>query len=163
MSRVFFLNHPINSKKNLVLSLSTIKGLGYKRSSFICKKLGFQKNLTFSGLENTDIDLLKNYIEQKFLVLSKLDRKTTSDILKLVDSGTYRGKRHKMGYPVRGQRTLSNGKTQRHLSRRRFGKVIENYEAKTKVSGSFFNSQLNSKKSRQRKNLVKKRKYVYRS
>lgn len=162
MSRVFFLDYSINSKKNLILSLSTIKGLGYKRAMFICKKLGFQKNVTFSDLENTDIDLLKNHIEQNFEISSKLDRKVTSDILKLFDSGSYRGKRHKMGYPVRGQRTLSNGKTQRYLSRRRFGKVIENYEATTKVSGSFFNSQLNSyKKSFKKKGVLKKRKYFH--
>merc|ERR1712032_1680229 len=58
------------------------------------------------------------------------------------DLGIYEGKRHNLGYPVRGQRTLSNGKTQRHLHKFRF-----HYDFKL-FGHNFFKNQRKSKKKK---------------
>jgi len=164
MSQILFLNQVINTKKKLNISLSRIKGLGSQRAQYICKKLGFQEKVTFEDLDTSNIDSLKEYIERNFLVNEQLDRKTSADILFLLDSGTYKGKRHKLGYPARGQRTLSNGKTQRRLSRRRFSKVLENYDSKTIVTDKFLHSHLTSRlktTSNKKGTVSRKRGYTF--
>merc|ERR1712061_403702 len=59
-----------------------------------------------------------------------------------IDLGIYSGKRHNLGYPVRGQRTLSNGKTQRYLHKFRF------YYDSHLYSHSFFKNQRKSFKNK---------------
>jgi small subunit ribosomal protein S13 len=50
-------------------------------------------------------------------ILSSLDTFNSANIKMLINSGTLRGKRIKLGFPVRGQRTRSNGKTAKRLNR----------------------------------------------
>lgn len=164
MNQILFLNQIINTKKKINVSLVKVKGIGFQRAKHICNKLGFQNEATFNDLTTSNIDDLKEYIEKNFLVNEKLDRNISEKIYFLSDSGTYKGKRHKLGYPVRGQRTLSNGKTQRRLSYRRFGKVLENYDAKTSVADKFVHSQLSSNSSsKNKRTLKKKRGYIVKS
>merc|ERR1712025_1548987 len=66
---------------------------------------------------------------------------------KKIDLGTYEGKRHNLGYPVRGQRTLSNGKTQRNLHRFRF------YYDSDLFSHVYFKKQRQSAKNKKIKKL----------
>lgn len=157
MNQILFLNQVINTKKKINISLAKVKGIGFQRAEHICNKLGFQKEATFKDLTTANMDILKEYIEKNFLVNEKLDRKISENIHFLSDSGTYKGKRHKLGYPVRGQRTLSNAKTQRRLSYRRFGKVLENYDAKTLVTDKFVHSSLSLKSSSKNKSILKKK------
>jgi small subunit ribosomal protein S13 len=161
MNNIYFLNQRINTKKKLSISLSSVKGLGIKRALYICKRLGFQSKATFSDLDIASVDLLKSYIEDNFIINENMDKKVSTNIIKMIDTGTYKGKRHKLSYPVNGQRTLSNGKTQRRLSRRRFSKIIENYDSKTLVSDKFLHSQLRYKKNSTGNFQKKKKKRGY--
>merc|ERR1711929_51174 len=79
-------------------------------------------------------------------------------VKKKIDLGTYQGKRHNLGYPVRGQRTLSNGKTQKNLHKFRF------YYDSDLFSHNFFRNQRKSKKKKKLtkiQNLRKKKENKY--
>merc|ERR1711937_703978 len=73
--------------------------------------------------------------------------KVNKNVKKKIDLGTYEGKRHNLGYPVRGQRTLSNGKTQRNLHRFRF------YYDSDLFSHVYFKKQRQSAKNKKIKKL----------
>lgn len=143
MNQIIFLDQLININKNLNQTLTNIKGLGTKRVNFICQKLGLQKKASFKDLDPTDIDLLKAYIEQHFIINNQLDNKIANEITSLIDTNTYRGKRHKLGYPVRGQKTKTNAKNQRYLSRLRFKKVTNEENSNVIIKDRFLNSEIN--------------------
>jgi len=145
MNQVFFIDQIINSKQKLSISLTKIKGLGWKRASFICQKLGLQKNSIFEDLDSETKDLLKLYIEEYFTVNKHLDREISKNINFLVNSKTYRGKRHKLSYPVKGQRTKTNSKTQRALSRSRFSNSLKEVSSNFSFKDKFLNSAVNKK------------------
>merc|ERR1712184_213122 len=104
-----------NSEKKVSQVLSNLVGLSTSNSNLICKKLGFQKKCILKNLDSFELEQLKNYLTNKSLI-DKMNKNVKSKI----DLGIYSGKRHNLGYPVRGQRTLSNGKTQRNLHEFRF-------------------------------------------
>lgn len=109
-----------DSNKEIIKVLSSILGLGEHRSKYICKKFGYQRKSTLADLDILELEKLKRYLEHNFLLNKILKIKISADIKRFIFLGIYRGKRHQLGYPVRGQRTLSNGKSQKRLSRYRF-------------------------------------------
>ena len=144
MKTTFFLDKKINIEKPIFISISKLKGIGTKRSKFICKKLGFQPRMRFADLNASDQELLKNYLLTNFTIGTKLTNKVSENINFLVDNGLYRGRRHKLGYPVRGQRTLSNGKTQKKLSRGRLRLLNSNPTTFTLFKSKTLNKSLSS-------------------
>jgi len=56
-------------------------------------------------------------INERYKVGDELKRSIRDDILRLIDAKTYRGKRHVLGLPVRGQRTSTNAQTARKFRR----------------------------------------------
>merc|ERR1711939_805053 len=109
-----FLNILFNSEKKIYQVLINIAGLSSSNSQFICKKFGFQKECTFKDLDSSDFEQLRNYLLNNFFLEKLLTEQVSKNVKKKIDLGTYQGKRHNLGYPVRGQRTLSNGKTQKN-------------------------------------------------
>jgi small subunit ribosomal protein S13 len=145
MNQIVFLDKNIDTNKKLHQTLTSVKGLGPYRSNFICEKLGFQKSARFKDLDTHSIDLLKSYVEQHFVINNHLDLEIAKKINLLVDSGTYRGKRYKLGYPVRGQRTKTNSKSQRYLARRRFKNVFHEGNSNIIIKDKSLNSEVNKK------------------
>jgi len=109
-----------NSDKKIHQILNSITGLSNTNSEFICNKFGFQKTCTLKNLDSFNFEQLKNYLSSHYILDKALIEQTNKDVKNKIDLGTYAGKRHNLGYPVRGQRTLSNGKTQRNLHKFRF-------------------------------------------
>merc|ERR1712072_1269844 len=109
-----------NSDKKIYQVLTNIVGLSSSNSRFICKKFGFQNECTLKNLDSLDFEQLRNYLLNNFFLEKLLREQISKNVKKKIDLGIYQGKRHNLGYPVRGQRTLSNGKTQRNLHRFRF-------------------------------------------
>merc|ERR1712110_1311220 len=103
---------------------------------------GFQQKCTLKDLDSFELEQLKNYLTSNFILDKLLVAKVNKNVKKKIDLGTYEGKRHNLGYPVRGQRTLSNGKTQRNLHRFRF------YYDSDLFSHSFFKNQRKSFKNK---------------
>ena len=141
-----------NSKKKIYQILKNIKGLSNSNSKFICKKFGFQPTCTLNNLENSDFEQLKNYLSNNYLLDKPLIETVNKNVKKKIDLGIYSGKRHNLGYPVRGQRTLSNGKTQRRLHKFRF------YYESDLFSHVFFKNQRKSNKNKKIAKLIAKKK-----
>lgn len=151
-----FLNN--NSEKSIYHNLTNITGLGSSEAKLICKKFGFQGKSTLKDLENTDLEQLKTYLVNNYVLDNLLTQQMNKHVKKKIDLGTYEGKRHNLGYPVRGQRTLSNGKTQKNLHKFRF------YYDSDLFSHNFFKNQRKSKKTKklvQIQSLKKKKENKY--
>ena len=148
-----------NSKKKIYQVLQNITGLGKSNTMFICKKFGFQKNCTLKDLDISKFELLKNYLGSNYVLDKVLNQKMNHDVKNKINLGTYVGKRHNLGYPVRGQRTLSNGRTQRNLHKFRFHYDLDLFRHR------FFTNQRKSKKKKKIMQLkvikAKKQKRVY--
>merc|ERR1711881_793930 len=103
---------------------------------------GFQNECTLKNLDSLDFEQLRNYLLNNFFLEKLLREQISKNVKKKIDLGIYQGKRHNLGYPVRGQRTLSNGKTQKRLSKFRF------YYASELLTHTFFKNQRKSKNSK---------------
>ena len=111
---VYLFESELPKNKLLSFALCNIYGLGQKNALFICKKLGFSKNLIVKDLSKDQIVKLIKIIESLNLVIGGDLLKTQLLIAKkLVSMKSYRGLRKYQGLPVRGQRTHTNSKTAR--------------------------------------------------
>merc|ERR1711881_586478 len=106
-----------------------------------------KKKWTLKDLDSFELEQLKNYLTSNFTLDKLLVAQVNKNVKKKIDLGTYEGKRHNLGYPVRGQRTLSNGKTQRNLHRFRF------YYDSDLFSHVYFKKQRQSSKNKKIKKL----------
>jgi len=137
------------SNKKVYQNLVNIKGLGASKSKYICKKLGFQDKCTLKDLNSLSSDQLKNYLLRNFILGKLVEEQVSKDIHHKIDLGLYTGTRHILGYPVRGQRTLSNGKTQKRTHKARFkynNKLLSYIFFKNKRRGKVKSNKLFSKK-----------------
>jgi len=64
-----------------------------------------------------ELNAIRKYIEQNYKVEGDLRREIAMNIKRLMDIGCYRGIRHRIGLPVRGQRTQTNAKTRKKRRR----------------------------------------------
>lgn len=111
MPRVIGVDIPDN--KRLEISLMYIYGVGRCLSNEIITKLGLDRNMRANKLTQDDIARLNNMLQAEYLVEGDLRRKVQNDIKRLVSIHSYRGQRHRVGLPVRGQRTRTNARTRK--------------------------------------------------
>ncbi|KAK9246581.1 hypothetical protein V1506DRAFT_534647 [Lipomyces tetrasporus] len=91
-------------------------GLGQINAERICARLGFYPNIRFHHL--TEPDLLAMAKELSAYTIDDEKRQIMRDNLNRKRiAGTYSGRRHAMGYPIRGQRTKRNAQTAKRLNR----------------------------------------------
>ena len=99
--------------KRVEIALTYIYGIGLTRSQEILANTGVNPDTRVRDLSDEDVATLRSYIETNYQVEGDLRRWEAMNIKRLVDIGTYRGRRHRMGLPVRGQRTRTNARTRR--------------------------------------------------
>lgn len=99
--------------KRVEVALTYIYGIGLTRSQEILANTGVNPDTRVRDLSDEDVATLRSYIETNYQVEGDLRRWEAMNIKRLVDIGTYRGRRHRMGLPVRGQRTRTNARTRR--------------------------------------------------
>lgn len=99
--------------KRVEIGLTYIYGIGLSRSQEILAATGVNPDTRVKDLSDEDVATLRSYIETNYRVEGDLRRWETMNIKRLVDIGTYRGRRHRQGLPVRGQRTRTNARTRR--------------------------------------------------
>ena len=109
------LNIQKNQNKKVYILLCNIFGVTLKKSLFICNSIGITKNTLLKNLNQENINLIDQLLLKNFLMERDIKNKQYLNIKKLLELNTYRGKCHLYGYPVRGQRTHSNGRTQKKL------------------------------------------------
>ena len=94
-----------------------IYGIGTKRAHDICKDTNIDENTFVKDLSEVQLDVIRKYIEEKYQVEGALRQGIFRDIKRLKDIRCYRGIRHKLGLPVRGQRTRHNAHTRKGKTR----------------------------------------------
>jgi small subunit ribosomal protein S13 len=98
--------------KRIEIGLTYIYGIGLKRSQDILAATGVNPDTRVKDLADTDITALRNAIAT-YQVEGDLRRWESMNVKRLMDIGAYRGRRHRLGLPVRGQRTRTNSRTRR--------------------------------------------------
>ena len=111
MPRVIGIDIPDN--KRLEVSLTYIYGVGRKLSNQIIEKLGLNKDTRAKELKEDDIARLNAILQSEYVVEGDLRRQVQNNIKRLVGIHCYRGIRHRLGWPVRGQRTRTNARTRK--------------------------------------------------
>jgi small subunit ribosomal protein S13 len=99
--------------KRIEIGLTYIYGIGLSRSQNILAQTGINPDTRVKDLNDSEVAALRAAVESNYQVEGDLRRWETMNIKRLVDIGTYRGRRHRMGLPVRGQRTRTNARTRR--------------------------------------------------
>ena len=115
MARVAGVEIP-NDKK-LWVSLMEIYGVGEKRAKEIVEKTKIDGNRLVKDLSESELDFVRGYIDANLEVEGELRQNTFRNIKRLKDIRSYRGIRHKLGLPVRGQRTRHNAHTRKGKSK----------------------------------------------
>lgn len=98
--------------KRVEIGLTYIFGIGLTRSHAILAKTGVNPDTRVKDLSDADVTTLRGAIEE-YQVEGDLRRFESMSIKRLMDIGAYRGRRHRLGLPVRGQRTRTNARTRR--------------------------------------------------
>ncbi len=111
MARIAGVDIP--GKKRVEISLQYIYGIGPKRAKEIAVAIKAPAEMRADQLTEAQVTDIRNYIDSNFKVEGDLRRELSLNIKRLVDSGTYRGIRHKRGLPVRGQRTKTNSRSRK--------------------------------------------------
>jgi small subunit ribosomal protein S13 len=111
MPRVIGIDIPDN--KRLEISLTYIFGIGRKLANQVITKLGLSKDMRARELNEDQIAQLNAVLSSEYVVEGDLRRQVQNNIKRLIGIHCYRGMRHRLGLPVRGQRTRTNARTRK--------------------------------------------------
>ncbi|MBC8486511.1 MAG: 30S ribosomal protein S13 [Ignavibacteria bacterium] len=111
MARISGIDLPKN--KRVVIGLTTIFGIGVSTSKKILSKLGISEDKKVSQLTDDEVNQIRSEIGEDIKVEGSLRSEIQMNIKRLMDIGTYKGKRHRKGLPVRGQRTRTNARSRK--------------------------------------------------
>jgi small subunit ribosomal protein S13 len=98
--------------KRVEVSLTYVYGIGPTRSRTILSRAGVSPDIRVKDLSDADVQKLRAATES-FTLEGDLRREEGMALKRLQDIGCLRGRRHRMGLPVRGQRTRTNARTRR--------------------------------------------------
>ena len=111
MARISGIDLPKN--KRGVIGLTYIYGIGRSTSSEILKAAGISEDKKVNEWNDDELALIRNYITENIKVEGELRSETQLNIKQLMDIGCQRGIRHRLGLPLRGQRTKNNSRTRK--------------------------------------------------
>lgn len=111
MPRVIGIDIPDN--KRLEISLTYLYGIGRQLSNEIIRKLGLDPDIRAHKLTQDDIARINNLLQSEYVVEGDLRRQVQNNIKRLISIHSFRGLRHRLGLPVRGQRTRTNARTRK--------------------------------------------------
>jgi len=111
MPRVIGVDIPDN--KRLEISLTYLYGVGLQRSKEIIAKLNLNPNMRARELTEDNIGRINQLLQAEYVVEGDLRRQVQNNIKRLIAIHAYRGTRHRLGLPVRGQRTSTNSRTRK--------------------------------------------------
>lgn len=108
--------------KRVEVALTYIFGIGIKTSQDILAATGINPDTRARDLTEDEVAKLREYIDKNHLVEGDLRREISLNIKRLVEIGCYRGRRHRLGLPVRGQNTKNNARTRKGPKKTVMGK-----------------------------------------
>jgi small subunit ribosomal protein S13 len=103
----------IPNSKRVEVGLTYIFGIGRAKARAILEVTKVDLNKKVKDLSTEEATRIRKHIEAKEVVEGDLKKQVNQSIKRLMDINSYRGKRHKMGLPVRGQRTKTNARTRK--------------------------------------------------
>ena len=111
MARISGIDLPKN--KRGVIGLNYIYGIGKSTASEILKNAGISEDKKVNEWNDDELAAIRNYITENIKVEGELRSEVQLNIKRLMDIGCQRGIRHRLGLPLRGQRTKNNSRTRK--------------------------------------------------
>ena len=111
MARIVGVDLLVN--KRIEIGLTYIFGIGRSRSNSILSEAQISPDTRVRDLDEGQLGRIRSIIEGQGEVEGDLRKRVQMDIKRLMDIGSYRGLRHRLGLPVRGQRTHTNARTRK--------------------------------------------------
>lgn len=102
----------IPNYKHARIALTHVYGVGVRTAARICMQAKVSPETKMGELQDDQIDILRKLV-QDLVIEGDLRREVQINIKRLIDTGSYRGLRHRRGMPVRGQRTRTNARTRK--------------------------------------------------
>ena len=99
--------------KRIEIALTYIFGIGLSTSQKLLTAAGINPDTRTRDLTEDEVIKLRDLIDKNVVVEGDLRREVSLNIKRLVEIGCYRGRRHRMGLPVRGQNTKNNARTRK--------------------------------------------------
>ncbi len=123
MARIAGVDLPKNER--IEIGLTRIFGIGRPLSQKILAEAQVDRNIRVKDLKDDDAVKIRAIIERDYRVEGDLRRDVSMNIKRLTDIGCYRGTRHRLGLPLRGQRTKTNARTRKGPRKAVVGKKKE--------------------------------------
>ena len=108
--------------KRIEVALTYIYGIGRTRAQQLLETTGVSPDLRVHELGDEELVKLRDAIDASYKIEGDLRREVQADIRRKIEIGSYQGRRHRMGLPVRGQRTKTNARTRKGPKRTVAGK-----------------------------------------
>jgi len=108
--------------KRIEIGLTYIFGIGLASAQAILEATNVSPDTRVKDLSDAEVTSLRQEVETNYQVEGDLRRLEGLNIKRLIDIGTYRGRRHRLGLPLRGQRTKTNARTRKGVRRTVAGK-----------------------------------------
>ena len=99
--------------KRIEIALTYIYGIGLTTSQKLLAATGINPDTRTRDLTEDEVVKLRDLIDKEVIVEGDLRREQSLNIKRLVEIGCYRGRRHRLGLPVRGQNTKNNARTRK--------------------------------------------------
>ncbi|MCU4154977.1 30S ribosomal protein S13 [Carboxylicivirga sp. A043] len=111
MARIAGVDIPSNKRGEIALTY--IFGIGRSRAQEILQNVGVDANIKVSDWTDEQIKAVRENISDNFKIEGELRSEIQLNIKRLMDIGCYRGIRHRIGLPLRGQSTKNNARTRK--------------------------------------------------
>lgn len=120
MARIAGVDLP--REKRVEIGLTYIYGIGNTKAKEIIAKTGINPDTRVKDLTDDEVNAIRDCIDRDYIVEGDVRREVSLNIKRLMENGSYRGRRHKAKLPVRGQRTKTNARTRKGPSKTVAGK-----------------------------------------
>ena len=111
MARIAGVDIP--KEKRGEISLTYIYGIGRNGSREILEKAGVDFNIKVSDWKDNQLQKIRKIISDEYIIEGELRSEVQLNIKRLTDIGCFRGIRHRLGLPLRGQKTKNNSRTRK--------------------------------------------------
>ena len=111
MARIVGVDLPRNKRGEV--GLTYIYGVGRSTAQRVLDEAGVDRNAKVEEWNDEQINAIRKVLNDNYKLEGELRSETQLNIKRLMDIGCYRGVRHRIGLPVRGQSTKNNARTRK--------------------------------------------------
>lgn len=111
MARINGVDLPRNKQGEVALTY--IYGIGLSTAQRVLDRAGVDRNMKVEEWNDDNINNIRQILSENYKLEGELRSETQLNIKRLMDIGCYRGIRHRIGLPVRGQSTKNNARTRK--------------------------------------------------